>query len=492
MIAPAPPPQKKRRRGGFVASLSAALSVLMFGLLAIIGLIVFVQRQLQEPGPLTADKIVLINKGDGTEEVADTLRREGVISYPYVFIGAVYTRGLRLKAGEYQFRARASLSSVIETLVEGKAILHTITLPEGLTSEQIVARLVDSDILMGEVREIPREGSLLPDTYKVQRGTSREQILAMMAQAQKRILNDIWVRRSPDLPIKTATELVTLASIVEKETGKADERTRVAGVFINRLQKRMRLQSDPTIVYGIVGGKGTLGRGILRSEIQTPTAYNTYTIDGLPPGPIANPGRASLEAVANPSRTRDLFFVADGTGGHVFAETYEQHQRNVAKWRQIEASRRDGGATNDRVESVDAPNEPVAVSPSRENMVAPPASPQPVPALPKAEPKAETGATGIDRPTTQSVRPSERTGAEDLSKNQNQINKPVPMLPLTQTPQNSGSSQTSIPVENAIREPNRSPAARTAAEAVEGTNKDPLLNKTFDLNSSKSVPTLRP
>ncbi len=165
-----------------------------------------------------------------------------------------------------------------------------------------------------------------------------------MQQAQQRILKEIWDHRSPDLPIKTPDQLVILASIVEKETGKPDERTRVAAVFVNRLKQRMRLQSDPTIIYGLVGGKGTLGRPIMRSEIDQPTPYNTYQIDGLPPGPIANPGRASLEAAANPARTRELYFVADGSGGHAFAETYEQHQKNVARLRQMESDQKDQSA----------------------------------------------------------------------------------------------------------------------------------------------------
>ena len=198
--------------------------------------------------------------------------------------------------------------------------------------------------------ETPREGSLLPDTYKFERGTTRQQIVGTMQTAQRQAIEQIWQRRSSDLPIKSPQELIILASIVEKETGRADERTRVAGVFINRLMKRMKLQSDPTIVYGLVGGKGTLGRGILRSEIEAATPYNTYVVEGLPPGPIANPGRAALEAVANPSRTKDLYFVADGSGGHAFAESYDQHQRNVTRWRQIEKSRPAPGADEvDRV-----------------------------------------------------------------------------------------------------------------------------------------------
>ena len=215
-------------------------------------------------------------------------------------------------------------------------VQHAITIPEGLTSEQIVARLSDNDIFAGDVREIPREGTLLPETYKFPRGTTREQVIQRMQQTQKRVLAEVWERRNPDIPIKSPEQLVMLASIVEKETGRADERSRVAAVFTNRLRQKIKLQSDPTIIYGLVGGKGTLGRPIKRSEIDQPSPYNTYVIEGLPPGPIANPGRASLEAAANPARTRDLFFVADGSGGHTFTETYDAHQKNVAKLRAME------------------------------------------------------------------------------------------------------------------------------------------------------------
>ena len=230
---------------------------------------------------------------------------------------------------------------MVETIVDGKVISHQISLPEGLTSEQIVARLLQDDILTGNIKEIPREGSLLPDTYNFTRGISREQIIQRMQAAQQRLVKEVWDRHSPDLPLKTPDQLVVLASIVEKETAKPDERTRVAAVFVNRLKQRMRLQSDPTIIYGLVGGKGTLGRPIMKSEIDQPTPYNTYQIDGLPPGPISNPGRASLEAAANPARTRELYFVADGAGGHVFAENYDQHQKNVARLRALETDQKD-------------------------------------------------------------------------------------------------------------------------------------------------------
>jgi UPF0755 protein len=229
---------------------------------------------------------------------------------------------------------------VLETIVEGKVVQHQITIPEGLTSEQIVARLLDNDLLTGSIKDVPREGSLLPDSYHVTRGFTREQMIQRMRQAQERLLREVWERRNPELPLKTPEQLVVLASIIEKETGKPEERTRVAAVFANRLKQRMKLQSDPTIIYGLVYGKGSLGRPISRADIQSQTPYNTYVIEGLPPGPIANPGRAAIEAAANPARTKELFFVADGTGGHAFAETYDQHQKNVARLRVMEQEQR--------------------------------------------------------------------------------------------------------------------------------------------------------
>ena len=293
---------------------------------------------------------------------------------PWLFIGSVFAlkASSDLKPGEYSFQKNASLRDVIATIVEGKVVQHAVTIPEGLTSEQIVTRLTDNDIFSGSVREMPREGTLLPETYKFPRGTTREQVIQRMQQTQKRVLAEIWERRNPDVPIKSPEALVTLASIVEKETGKADERSRVAAVFVNRLRQKIKLQSDPTIIYGLVGGKGTLGRPIKRSEITQPSPYNTYVIEGLPPGPIANPGRASLEAAANPARTRDLFFVADGTGGHAFTETYDQHQKNVAKLRTLEKQ-----IQNDTVEPAEeaAAPAPAAGAPADSNPTATTAKP---------------------------------------------------------------------------------------------------------------------
>ncbi|TDR89235.1 UPF0755 protein [Enterovirga rhinocerotis] len=319
---------------GLLTAAVVVAGVVVFGLIS-------VSHEVGKPGPLDADKVVLIPRNTGTSEISALLTKEGVIDNPVLFELYSYanrTKG-QLKAGEFLFKAKVSMAQAIDTLIGGKAILHSFTVPEGLTSEQVVTRLRENEILTGDLNAIPPEGSLLPDTYRFERGMTRQQVVNEMQRASRRALQHVWERRSPDLPIKTQQELVILASIVEKETGRGDERARVASVFLNRLQRRMKLQSDPTIVYGIVGGKGTLGRGILRSEIDRATPYNTYVIEGLPPGPIANPGRAALEAVANPLKTKDLFFVADGTGGHAFAETYDQHQRNVARWRQIERAR---------------------------------------------------------------------------------------------------------------------------------------------------------
>ena len=334
-----PPKRSKKARHPFVVVGNAIIT--LFVLVAVVAAVALVagKQRFDAPGPLAEDRVVNIPRGSGIRDISDVLMHDGVIDQPWVFVGGVLVLKARedLKAGEYQFKAHASLRDVVATIVDGRVVAHQLTIPEGLTSEQIVARLLDDDVLTGNIKEIPREGSLLPDTYNFNRGVSREQIIQRMQQAQQRVLKEVWDHHSPDLPIKTPEQLVALASLVEKETGKPEERTRVAAVFINRLKQKMRLQSDPTIIYGLVGGKGTLGRPIMKSEIEQSTPYNTYQIEGLPPGPIANPGRASLEAAANPARTRELYFVADGTGGHAFAETYEQHQRNVARLRSMEA-----------------------------------------------------------------------------------------------------------------------------------------------------------
>jgi UPF0755 protein len=358
---PPPPKRSARARNPFVVFGNAVITIVLVLMIGAGGVYVYGRQKLEAPGPLQEDKVVNIPARAGMTDIADILQREGVIdNNRWAFIGSVFALKARseLKPGEYSFQKSASLRDVIGTIVEGKVVQHAVTIPEGLTSEQIVARLSENDIFAGAVREMPREGTLLPETYKFPRGTSRDQVIARMQQAQKRVLAEIWERHNPDIPVKTPEQLVTLASIVEKETGKADERSRVAAVFVNRLRQKIKLQSDPTIIYGLVGGRGTLGRPIKRSEIQQPSPYNTYVVDGLPPGPIANPGRASLEAAANPARTRDLFFVADGTGGHAFTETYDQHQKNVAKLRTMEKQ-----IQNDTAEPADDAQPPPAGTP---------------------------------------------------------------------------------------------------------------------------------
>jgi UPF0755 protein len=341
---PVPTRRSKRVRNPLVIVGNAIFTLLILGAIAV-GVTFFIgKNRFEAPGPLQEAKVVNIPPRLGILDIADLLRREGVIDeHPLVFLGGVFALKARadLKSGEYLFPKHASVRDVVETMVEGKVVQHQITIPEGLTSEQIVARLLDNDILTGPIREVPREGTLLPESYRFPRGTTRQQVIQRMQQAQRRAVQEIWERRAPDLPLKTPEQLVILASIVEKETSRPDERTRVAAVFINRLKQKKRLESDPTIIYGLVGGKGSLGHPITKSEKEQPTPYNTYIIDGLPPGPIGNPGRASIEAVANPARTREMFFVADGTGGHVFAETYDQHLKNVKRLRALERKQQD-------------------------------------------------------------------------------------------------------------------------------------------------------
>src|SRR3954451_18466319 len=384
---PPPPRRSARARNPFVVVGNALITIVLVLMLGAGGIYIYGKQKIEAPGPLREERIVNIPTRAGMTDIADTLQREGVIdNNRWAFIGAVFALKARseLKPGEYLFQKNASLRDVIATIVEGKVVQHAVTIPEGLTSEQIVTRLSDNDIFAGSVREMPREGTLLPETYKFPRGTTREQVIQRMQQTQKRVLAEIWERRNPDVPVKSPEALIALASIVEKETGRADERSRVAAVFTNRLRQKMKMQSDPTIIYGLVGGKGTLGRPIKRSEITQPSPYNTYVIEGLPPGPIANPGRASLEAAANPARTRDLFFVADGTGGHTFTETYDQHQKNVVKLRALEKQ-----IQNDTVEpSEDAPPPTAAGAPVDTN---PPAT-TPRPGAPAKKPPARPAA----------------------------------------------------------------------------------------------------
>ncbi|MCG6122365.1 MAG: endolytic transglycosylase MltG [Microvirga sp.] len=463
-MASPPPPRIRKPRGGLLSTLSGLFSFFaVLALAALVGL-VLLSQQASAPGPLDAEQVVTIPTNTGTAGIADILQREGVIDKPMLFQVATVLNQKRgqLKAGEFVFRAGASVNEVIDVIAQGRSILHSVTIPEGRTSHQIVEILKANEILTGEIAEIPPEGSLMPDTYKFERGAPRAQILQAMARAQERELARIWERRAEDLPLGSPEELVILASIVEKETGRADERPLVAGVFVNRLNQGMRLQSDPTIVYGLVGGLGTLGRGIRRSEITQPTDYNTYVIDGLPPGPIANPGRAAMEAVANPSRTRSLFFVADGTGGHSFSETYDEHRRAVSRWRQIERERAVGSEEVDRIE------EPLDALEQRGD-AAPVDGPMQDYARLAPLPDFMRRADGPE-PTAQEL---EQELAQELARQRERI------------------LERDVALANAGRVRDAGLVGRTL-DVSEGTALDPLRHANFDLNSPQTVPELAP
>ena len=351
---PPPPTRSSQAKSGLVVFLNFIMSSLVFATLVICAVVYLGKRSFEQQGPLDTAQTLVVAEGSSVAKISDQLRANGIISNDMIFRAGVraYRASGSMKAGEYLFKPRMSMYEVMETIRSGKGILHKVTIPEGLTVHQAFERITQSEILVGDLPDMPPEGSLMPDTYPFQRGTTRAELVDRMIMTQARFLQSVWKRRTDDLPISTPEEMVVLASIVEKETGKADERPRVASVFINRLRKGMKLQSDPTIIYGIFGGKGKpKDRPIYQSDIDNPTEYNTYSIEGLPPGPIANPGRAALEAVANPSRTEELYFVADGTGGHVFARTLEEHNDNVQRWRaiqkQLEESAADAASQED-------------------------------------------------------------------------------------------------------------------------------------------------
>lgn len=334
-----PPPSKRSRasRNQVVVFLNFMMSTAVLVILASGAALYFGKQEFGGAGPSTVPATFLVKPATGVADIADQLERRGLISDARIFRMGVraYGNDGSLKAGEYEIQAGASMHDIMELLKSGKSVQYSLTIPEGLTVEQAWKRIAEQEALSGDMpTEMPAEGTLAADTQRFTRGLTRQQIVKKMLADQKELVETIWARRSPDLPLADINEFVTLASIVEKETARGDERSRVAAVFINRLNKGMRLQSDPTIIYGIFGGKGKpADRPIYRSDIDKPTPYNTYTIKGLPPTPIANPGKASLEAVANPSKTKDLYFVADGSGGHVFAETLDEHNENVARWR---------------------------------------------------------------------------------------------------------------------------------------------------------------
>lgn len=337
---------QSRKVSRVVRIFSGLMSTALVALLTGTTLLALIFHQFAKPGPLEVTQTVSIPRGEGRIEIARRLEREGVISSSWTFVAGYLFRSrwgtnpnMNLKAGEYEIKKNASMRDVLDTLIEGKSVLYSVTIPEGLTSKQIVERLNAEPQLTGTIETIPAEGTLLPETYSFSRNADRNEIVARMKQNQEKIIAKLWQTRDPELPVKSPEDAIILASIVEKETGRPDEREQVASVFVNRLRKDMRLQSDPTIIYGIVGGEGRLGRAITKSDIKQKTAYNTYRIDGLPPGPICNPGRAAIAATLKPATTDYIYFVATGDGGHTFSKTLKAHNEAVADWRKVERER---------------------------------------------------------------------------------------------------------------------------------------------------------
>lgn len=327
--APASKPRRIRgRRLGLLAVLVLAAAGLGWAAWAYIG-----------PGPAAKTPMtdVWLARGSGVAGIADQLAEAGVIRSRALFVVAARLGAGSLKAGEYEIPSGASMARILADIRAGRVVRHLLTVPEGWTSE-MAADVVARDIVLKGVAVPPPEGALLPETYEVRRGEDRAAVLQRMQDAQTKLLGQLWPDRQPGLPFVKPQQAVTLASIVEKETALPSERPRIAAVYINRLRAGMRLESDPTTIYGISRGR-PLGRGITRAELTAKTPYNTYQMTGLPPTPIANPGRAAIEAVLNPPKTDELFFVANGQGGHVFASSFAEHQKNVARWREIERQR---------------------------------------------------------------------------------------------------------------------------------------------------------
>ncbi len=312
-------------------------AVLVLGAIALIaaGAAAWALHQFNRPGPATSEATVIIDKGDGLAAIAERLRKAGVIADPLIFRLGVRAMGEagNLQAGEYAFAPGTSARSVAAELATGRTVVRRLTVPEGLTSAEIAALVASTPGLAGEVEAVPKEGTLLPETYHFSYGDSRAELTARMQKAMAAAVAELWPQRSADLPFASPTEAVTLASIVEKETALPAERPRVAAVFINRLKRGMPLQADPTVAYAKSAEGEAADRPLTRADLARPSPYNTYLNRGLPPTPIANPGRASLEAVLNPADSDELYFVADGSGGHAFARTLAEHNRNVADWR---------------------------------------------------------------------------------------------------------------------------------------------------------------
>ena len=319
----------------------ALIVVLALGAGLAVGAVRWAFLQIESPGPLATAQVHVVPKGAGMSQIARAMEAEGIIADSRLFRLYARYRNLdsRLHAGEYEFQSAVSMADVLSQLAAGKTVLRLVTIPEGLTSREAAALVAVAEGMKG-IADEPAEGSILPETYTFTLDEDRAALVGRMQDAMKDTLAELWANRAENLPVSTPEEAVILASIVEKETGLPEERKRVAAVFVNRLNRGMPLQSDPTVVYAITKGKTELGRALRFKDLEVKDPYNTYYRAGLPPGPICNPGRDAIAAVLNPIESKELYFVADGTGGHAFAETLAEHNRNVAKWRKIQKEQR--------------------------------------------------------------------------------------------------------------------------------------------------------
>ena len=334
--------QRRRSTNGFIDILNGMLGLFILGLVLVGGILAYVAAQYYNEGPTKQEAPFRVEAGNTLGTVGRRLEEQGLISNALIFsqVPQRLRKNTNIKAGDFRIPAGASMADILRELTEGNPIRYAVVIPEGWTSWEAMQRLNSDTNLVGEITTLPAEGTILPGSYDYLPGDTRQSVLDQMQTAMTQTLAEVWAERQPDLPLESPEQLLTLASIVERETGVASERPQVAAVFVNRLHEGMRLQSDPTIIYGITRGQTTLGRGLRRSEIEEETPYNTYQIDGLPPTPIANPGVDALRAVAEPDAHDYLYFVAKGATpkeGHVFAETYAEHQANVARYREIEA-----------------------------------------------------------------------------------------------------------------------------------------------------------
>lgn len=325
------------------------------------GALLLGHQMLVAQGPLDKSKTVLIPRGAGPATMAKVLTAEGVISHPQLFRVALMVdpNPKPIKAGEYEVPAHISMSSLVDLLQSGKLVQRRLTIPEGATTAEVVELVRKTEALSGDITLDLKEGDLLPETYFYSRDDTRDGVLARMKEAMEKTLDEAWRKRAAGLPYASKRDALILASIIEKETAVAAERTRVAAVYVNRLRLKMRLESDPTTIYGVTGGKGMQGRELSRADLQSTSPYNTYVVAGLPPGPICNPGRASiLAAVAPAPRDRSLYFVADGQGGHVFAANIYEHNRNVARWKEIQKQKQEQAAQPQPSAPAPAPAKP--------------------------------------------------------------------------------------------------------------------------------------